>query len=145
MRNHANPRLTVDAIIERNGSVLMIRRKSDTFGGYLAFPGGFVDYEESVEQAVKREVLEELNLRVELVELLGVYSSKNRDPRGHVVSVVFICTFEESPEAGDDASSYEWLSLNNSDKEELAFDHGKIIEDYKSWKKYNGTYWSSKT
>jgi 8-oxo-dGTP diphosphatase len=123
----------------------MIRRKSDTFGGYLAFPGGFVDYEESVEQAVKREVLEELNLRVELVELLGVYSSKNRDPRGHVVSVVFICTFEESPEAGDDASSYEWLSLNNSDKEELAFDHGKIIEDYKSWKKYNGTYWSSKT
>ncbi len=145
MTKYRNPSLTVDAIIDKDESILMIRRKSNTFNGYLAFPGGFVDYGETVEQAVKKEIMEELNLEIIPLEILGVYSDKDRDPRSHVISTVFVCSFEGSPIAGDDALSFEWISLENIEKEDLAFDHAKIIKDYKSWKIRNGTYWSSKT
>ena len=145
MTNYKSPALTVDAIIEEKESILMIRRKSNTFNGYFALPGGFVEYGESAEEAVRREVLEELNLHIEPLHILGVYSESDRDPRGHVVSTIFICTFKGTPMAGDDAQSYEWLLLNDIEKNKIAFDHKKILKDYKSWKVNRGTFWSTKT
>lgn len=144
MGEHNNPPLTVDAIIEKDGAILMIRRKGDTYDGYLALPGGFVDYNETVENAVKREVKEELGVEVVPSAILGVYSDPNRDPRGHVISTVFICEFKGSPVAGDDASDFGWVKLDNIDKENLAFDHSEIIRDYIIWKKQGETFWSSK-
>lgn len=144
MTDYKNPPLTVDAIIEQDGSILMIRRKGEAFNGYLAFPGGFIDYGETVENAVKREVLEELNLQVDLIAILGVYSDKKRDPRGHVISTIFICNSSGTPKASDDASDFEWIHLDIIESLELAFDHKKIIKDYKIWKIEKGTYWSSK-
>ena len=144
MTEYNIPSLTVDAIIENDEAILMIRRKNETFDGYLALPGGFVDYGERVEDAVQREIMEELNLKINPLEILGVYSEKGRDPRGHTISTVFICAFEGTPKAGDDALSFEWIHLENLDTEDLAFDHSKIIIDYKLWKERKGTYWSSK-
>jgi mutator protein MutT len=139
-----NPPLTVDVIIEVEGKLLVIRRNSDTFNGYLAFPGGYVDYGETVENAVIREAKEELHIDVKPMEILGVYSDPDRDPRGHVVSIVFVCEYKGEPKAGDDASSYEWIPLDTINQEKLAFDHGKIIEDYKQWKTKRLTFWSTK-
>ncbi len=134
--------LTVDIIIERDAKILMIRRCGDTFNNYLAFPGGFVDYGETVEHAAIREAKEEVNIDIVPRHILGVYSDSNRDPRGHVISVAFVCDFEGDPLAGDDAGSFEWIPLDS--ELEFAFDHGKIFNDYKNWKQNAGTYWSSK-
>ncbi len=142
MTEYKVPSLTVDIIIEREGKILMIRRKGKTFHNYLALPGGFVDYGETVEHAAIREAKEELNVDIGLREILGVYSDPERDPRKHIVSIVFIADTEENPQAGDDASDFEWVDLD--DTSEFAFDHGKILEDYLKWKKNGGTYWSTR-
>ncbi len=122
----------------------MIRRKSDTFNNYLAIPGGFVDYGEAVEDAAIREAKEEINVDINLKAILGVYSAPGRDPRGPVISTVFIASFSGEIKAGDDASDYEWLDLNKIDNEKLAFDHKKILHDYIKWKTSGETFWSSK-
>lgn len=137
--------LTVDCIIESENKILMIRRKSDTFNDHLAFPGGFVDYGEPVEHAVAREAKEEVNTDVTPLEILGVYSDPKRDPRGHVISVAFICDYTGKPRAGDDASSYEWIDIEHMKDEKLAFDHEKIFRDYLNWKEKKGSYWSNKS
>ncbi|MHA2502754.1 MAG: NUDIX domain-containing protein [Candidatus Kariarchaeaceae archaeon] len=133
---------TVDAILEQDGKIAMIRRKKDPFRGQLALPGGFVDYGERVEEALVREVKEELGVEADIITILGVYSGMDRDPRGPTISTVFICSFEGIPVAGDDAESFEWYNPQN--RKDLAFDHNKIIEDFILWKENKSTFWSTK-
>lgn len=140
----SNP-VTVDAILEKDGHVLLIRRQGRIFNNYLALPGGFVDYEETVEDAVVREVQEELNLDMIPHSILGVYSGTDRDPRGPIISVVFVGSFTGDPTSGDDASAFEYIRLEDLENEILAFDHNKILSDYLSWKKTKGTFWTAKT
>jgi ADP-ribose pyrophosphatase YjhB (NUDIX family) len=146
--SHRNPTPTVDAILQCGSKVLMIRRKNAPFQGCLALPGGFVDEGETVEEAVRREVLEETSLEIEPIEILGVYSDPKRDPRKHVMSVVFVALVvdEKNAEAGDDASGFEWIELANIEKikGEIAFDHAQILADYRRWKGSAGTFWSIK-
>jgi 8-oxo-dGTP diphosphatase len=144
MKEYLRPAITVDIIIEREGNLLMVRRKNDPFKGLLCIPGGFVEFGEKVEIAAKREAYEETNLQVEPIAILGVYSDPQRDPRGHTVSVSFIAKIIGGiPKAGDDADDVEWVPLDDN-RLQLAFDHSRIVQDYRSWKKVNGTYWSSK-
>jgi ADP-ribose pyrophosphatase YjhB (NUDIX family) len=91
-------------------------------------------------------VKEESSLNVEPLEILGVYSEPTRDPRGHIMSVVFIClTVDDlSGKAGDDAKEMHWINLSEIEKLDLAFDHKKILQDYIKWRRHNSTYWSSK-
>jgi 8-oxo-dGTP diphosphatase len=130
----------------------MIRRKNEPFKGCLALPGGFVNEGERIEDAAIREAKEETTLNVCLKDILGVYSDPKRDPRGHLMSVVFVGMIPvnsetESVEASaqDDAAGLEWINLEtviNADN--IAFDHIKILFDYKAWKLSGGTFWSSK-
>jgi 8-oxo-dGTP diphosphatase len=126
------PFLTVDGIVrifnpEFRGIVL-IKRKYPPVG--FALPGGFVDYGESVEEALKREMKEELNLDVEIVTLLNIYSNPNRDKRLHTASAVFVCNAFEMPKAGDDAKEAIVVKLEEIEWEKLVFDHSKILRDY---------------
>jgi 8-oxo-dGTP diphosphatase len=146
---HRNPIPTVDVIIEQNSRILMIRRKNDPYKGCLALPGGFVDEGERIEDAARREANEETSLNVHLVDILGVYSDPQRDPRGHLISTVFVGivpTNNLSVEASaqDDALEVEWINLEAINKSNIAFDHKKILFDYKVWKESGGTFWSSK-
>lgn len=100
--------------------------------GPKALPGGFVDTGESCETAVVREMKEELSLDTEIVKLFGVYSEPDRDPRGHVVSVVYILKSDGVPVANDDAKAIKIIGLNDFEKFDFAFDHKKIIKDYVS-------------
>ncbi|RMG30564.1 MAG: NUDIX hydrolase [Methanobacteriota archaeon] len=138
------PSVTVDAIIEDESKVLLIRRKGKTFHGFLALPGGYVDYGEAVENAVVREVKEEVGLEALPKAILGVYSAPERDPRGHVISIVFIVEALGDPIAGDDASDFEWVKLEELEQMDLAFDHGLVLKDYVKWKEENQTFWSLK-
>jgi 8-oxo-dGTP diphosphatase len=123
------PLLTVDAVIlHQDGGTILIERGNEPFKGIWALPGGFVDIGETVERACIREVLEETGLRVKIMKLLGVYSDPSRDPRGHTVSVVFICkTISGDLAGGDDAVRAR--SFKNLTGLEFAFDHAKILHD----------------
>ena len=148
-QRYRNPTPTVDTIIQRDSRILLVKRKNDPFKGYLVLPGGFVNEGERVEDAAKREVKEETSLNIELLDILGVYSDPTRDPRGHMMSTVFIGKISSNNDkvdavAQDDAAAIEWISLEVIDTRNVGFDHKRIISDYKTWKTSGGTFWSSK-
>jgi len=133
---YKNPIPTVDVIIEKDNKIILIKRKIEPFKGKLALPGGHIEYGETVENAIKREVKEETNLKIKLIDILGVYSDPKRDPRGHRISVVFIAKIAGGKlNAGSDALNVGFYNPENLKKEELAFDHFKIIKDYLKYKK----------
>lgn len=126
-----NPYLAADVIVSCPEGVVFIERKNPPHG--LAFPGGFVDYGESVEDAACREMKEELNISIEPddLALLNVYSKPGRDPRQHVVSVVFFTQTNQMPIAGDDAAKVRIYSgYSGIPKDELVFDHAEILNDF---------------
>lgn len=127
--HHKQPALAVDAVgFDAHGRLLLIRRKAAPLKGRCALPGGFVDYGETVEVAVRRKLLEETGLKVNSQRLIGVYSGPKRDLRGHTVSIAFcVSVGNGQPKGGDDAASAgyvsEWRKLK------LAFDHDTIVAD----------------
>jgi 8-oxo-dGTP diphosphatase len=123
------PALTVDAlIVDPARGVLLIRRANAPFQGHWALPGGFVEVGETCEAACVREAREETGLDVEPVELVGVYSVPERDPRGHTVSPVYLCkVVRGSVRGGDDASEARWFA--DLTGVELAFDHAAVLTD----------------
>ena len=148
-QNHKNPTPTVDTIIQKDSKVLLIKRKKDPYKEKMVLPGGFINEGERVEDAAIREVKEETSLDVELDDILGVYSDPSRDPRGHIMSTVFIGKISDKsgknePIAGDDAAAIKWVDLASIEKESLGFDHKKILMDYIKWKQSKQTFWSSK-
>lgn len=127
------PLLTVDAVILFDkDKLILIRRKNPPFQGQYALPGGFVDIGETVEDACVRETLEETNVNVNIERLIGIYSDPKRDPRGHVVTIAYLCetlTDNEKPKAQDDASALEIIPISKVPSLKLAFDHMEIIKD----------------
>ena len=129
MSHHSSPALTVDLIIECGGGLVLVRRRHPPPG--WALPGGFVDLGETVEEAAAREAREETGLEVELVRQLHVYSSPDRDPRQHTVSVVFVARAAGEPRGMDDAAEARVFPRDGLPRP-LAFDHQAILEDYLS-------------
>ncbi len=130
MARGKKPSLTVDAIVERDGKVLLIKRKFEPFKGLWALPGGFVEYGEKVEDALHREIREETGLLLTTKRFHGVYSDPERDPRGHVISLCYIVDGEGNARGGDDAEEAQFFSKKELSKLDLAFDHKQIISDY---------------
>lgn len=126
------PYITVDAIIEMPDGIILIERSNPPYG--WALPGGFVDYGESLEQAVIREAKEETNLGLEDLRQFHTYSESNRDPRFHTVSTVFIAKGKGKPKSGSDAKRLAVVKYEELLNREYAFDHNKIIEDYLKFK-----------
>jgi len=129
-----NPYPTVDIIIEIKGGIVLVRRKNPPPG--WALPGGFIDYAESAEAAAVREAREETGLTVRLTGLLGVYSSPDRDPRFHTLSVVYTAEPEgdEEPRGGDDAAQARVFPVHALPRD-MAFDHAAIIADYLAYRR----------
>lgn len=125
---YRSPALTVDAVVTKDDSIVLIKRKNDPFKGKWALPGGFVEYGETIENAVLREAKEETGLDVGIEKLLGVYSDPNRDPRGHTVSVCFLCRIVGGALKAD-TDSADVREFKLSELPDLAFDHERIIGD----------------
>ncbi len=128
------PHLSTDGIIklydnnEKYQGLVLIQRLNPPHG--LALPGGFVDVGESVEDALKREMREEVNLDIEIESLLGIYSDPSRDPRFHTASAVYICKAYGTPKSGDDAKEVFIYKDDELPFDQLVFDHEKILKNY---------------
>jgi 8-oxo-dGTP diphosphatase len=137
MPKPVTPLIAVDIIIELvdrpERPILLIERKNPPPG--WALPGGFVDVGETLEQAARREALEEISLAVRLKALLGCYSDPARDPRGHTVSPVFVAEATGEPRAADDAAHVQAF-LPAQLPAPLAFDHGRILADYLRFRRH---------
>lgn len=145
MREYKNPIPTVDAIIQNSSSILLVKRKKDPYKNQFALPGGFVNEGETIEDAIEREVYEETSLQVHPIDILGVYSDPKRDPRGHMMTVVFIVLIiRGNPTAGDDAKELLWIPIEKLNDIKIAFDHKLVLRDYLRWKREGGTYWTHK-
>jgi 8-oxo-dGTP diphosphatase len=137
---HKPPILTTTAIIEVYESeqfkgIVLIERGKAPFG--KAIPGGKVEYGETVENAVRREMMEEVNLKLEDLRQFHVYSDPKRDFRHHSVEITHIAKAFELPMAGDDAAKAFVFKLEDLPWSELAFDHAQILKDYIEWKNGN--------
>ena len=126
--------VTADAVLfaEKGGQiyVLLIQRGNEPYKGYWAFPGGFLNMDETVAHCAERELEEETGIVLTGMQLVGIYSDVERDPRGRVITAAYtaMTTMPEAT-AADDADAAKWWPLN--DLPPLAFDHDKILVDAK--------------
>jgi 8-oxo-dGTP diphosphatase len=129
MSDFRTPYLTVDVIIDISGEgVVLIERKNPPPG--WALPGGFVDYGESLEDAARREALEETSLEIELIRQFHAYSDPSRDTRQHNATVVFLARAVGGTLRARDDARRARIFPRESLPRPLAFDHGQILEDY---------------
>ncbi len=130
---YERPSVTVDVIMmslrQRDLQVLLVKRRSWPYEGMWAIPGGFVNMDESLENAAKRELQEETDVQDVYLEQLYTFGDPGRDPRTRVITVVYFALLDSDRlqvKAADDAADVGWFSVYNLPP--LAFDHDKILE-----------------
>ena len=152
---YPRPAVTADCIViakEAEPKVLLIERGDEPFKGCWAFPGGFMNMDETTEQCAIRELEEETGLKVSEVHQIGAYSKVDRDPRGRTVTVAYLAIIDAPMDVSgqDDAAKAQWFPLSSfldkpsgrssfagllptgrkkAERPELAFDHEEIMKD----------------
>jgi len=142
---YLNPALASDAAVikyvEGGLQILLVRRAEEPSKGLLAFPGGFVDYNEDPKDAAIRELSEECGIQGREPHLIDLRGNPNRDPRKHVVSAFYYVKVDESENivAGDDASSADYYFVEELIKnpEWFGFDHYPMLQELLKWIKKN--------
>ena len=129
---YPRPAVTADSIVitkEAEPKVLLIQRGNPPFKGAWAFPGGFMDMDETTEQCAIRELEEETGLRVSELHQIGAYSKVDRDPRGRTITVAYLAIVDEpiAVTGQDDAAKAQWFPIDALPQ--LAFDHEDIMRD----------------
>jgi 8-oxo-dGTP diphosphatase len=133
------PMVTVDAIVfDTSGDkpkVLLIKRGNEPFKGQWAFPGGFVDMDEELEDAVVRELAEETGLTGVKLTQFYTFGKCGRDPRGRDITVAFIgITKNTKIKGGDDAAEARWFGIDKLPTD-MAFDHKDVAAAAIAWLK----------
>ena len=129
---YPRPAVTADCIVitkEAEPKVLLIERGDEPFKGCWAFPGGFMNMDETTEQCAIRELEEETGLTVSGLHQIGAYSKVDRDPRGRAVTVAYLAIIDVpmAVKGQDDAAKAQWFPLTALP--ELAFDHDEIMRE----------------
>jgi len=130
---YPRPAVTADVAVlrlEELPEILLIKRKDPPFEGHWALPGGFMEMEETLEEAARRELMEETGIRAAELIRFDTYDKPGRDPRGRTITQVFVMIWKAEmgmPEAGSDAAGLQWFGLHLLP--ELAFDHKEIVGD----------------
>lgn len=134
--DYPRPAVTTDCIIydiddQKGFKILLIKRNNDPYKDMWAFPGGFMEMDETAEECAARELLEETGIKGVLLEQVLTVSEVDRDPRGRTISIIFMGRADStsvSPLAGDDAEAIEWFEIGELPP--LAFDHHKILQKW---------------
>ena len=129
---YARPALAVDCVVfglDVHLKVLLIERGLDPFKGSWALPGGFVEMNESLDEAARRELEEETSLKNIFLEQLYTFSAPDRDPRERVISAAYYALVRLSDhrlQAATDAKDARWFDVRELPA--LAFDHADILQ-----------------
>ncbi len=131
---YPRPAVTADCVVitrEAEPKVLLIQRAIEPYKGCWAFPGGFMNMDETTEQCAIRELEEETGLKLDTMHQIGAYSKVDRDPRGRTITVAYLAIIDKPVQVNgqDDAAKAEWFPINNLPH--LAFDHQEIMNDAK--------------
>lgn len=129
---YPRPAVTTDCVVftkEKEPKVLLIQRGNEPYKGCWAFPGGFMNMEETAEECAVRELKEETGLTVKQIQQIGAYSKVDRDPRGRTVSIAYLAIVNAPTAVSgmDDAAKAAWFPL--ASLPDLAFDHQDIMAD----------------
>ena len=129
---YPRPAVTTDCVVftqEEEPKVLLIQRGNEPYKGCWAFPGGFMNMEETAEECAVRELKEETGLTVNRIQQIGAYSKVDRDPRGRTISIAYLAIVDAPTAVSgmDDAAKAAWFPL--SSLPDLAFDHQDILAD----------------
>lgn len=127
MREAVRP-ATADGLIIKESKILLVKRNHEPYEGFWAIPGGFVEQEETCEEAVIREVREETGLKTKIKEFIGVYSAPSRSPEHTIALAYLLEILGGEVKKSEEATDIQWFPLD--DLPPLAFDHRKIIDDY---------------
>ena len=127
---YPRPAVTADCVVFANVGgklhVLLIERGNDPYRGKWAFPGGFMNMDETAEECARRELKEETGLEVDAVHEIGSFTTVDRDPRGRVITIAFYALSDNADvHGGDDAAKARWWSVD--DVPPLAFDHDLML------------------
>lgn len=130
-------KVAVDAVVfgyesKNNLSVLLIKRGIEPFKDQWALPGGLVLNDESLEEAVERELKEETGITIDYLEQLYTFGKPGRDPRNRVVAVTYFALVKPNHfniKADTDAADVQWFNLKELPK--LAFDHQLVLDTAK--------------
>lgn len=130
---YERPSVTVDVVIftllERELNVLLVQRKRWPYEGYWAIPGGFINMDESLDSAARRELEEETGVRDVYLEQLYTFGNPKRDPRTRVISVAYfalISSDTQSIRSSDESMEVRWFPVRRLPGQ-LAFDHEAIL------------------
>ena len=129
---YPRPAVTADCVVIANETVprvLLVQRGIEPYKDRWAFPGGFMNMDETTEECAIRELMEETGLKVEELHQIGAYSKVDRDPRGRTITVAYLAIIDKpvAVTGQDDAAKAEWWPINALPP--LAFDHEDIMRD----------------
>ncbi|HEX3313301.1 MAG TPA: NUDIX hydrolase [Gemmataceae bacterium] len=128
---YPRPMVTVDIVVvtrAESPEVLLVRRKNEPFADCCALPGGYLEIDETLEAAARRELMEETGVAVAKMIPLGPYDAVDRDPRGRTITFAYLARVPKGqvhPKAADDAAAVGWFPLRRPPA--LAFDHREIL------------------
>lgn len=124
-----NPKPVVSIILEDHGKILMLQRANEPLKNFWCLPGGFIKYEETAEEAVRREVKEEANIDIKIQRIAGVYRIDN-DPRGIHIDIIYYGTIMNNGiKLSEEDKKYDFFDPDKLPGK-IAYKHKEAIEDY---------------
>ncbi len=123
-----NPKPVVSVLLNTNNKILMLKRANEPLKDYWVMPGGYVNYDETPEEAVKRETLEEIGIEVDILGLIGVYRINN-DPRGVNIDIIYEGDLKGQIQLSEEHGKYKFFSINEL-PEKIAYKHREAIRDW---------------
>lgn len=128
-KRYINPAVAVNALITKDGRVLLVKRAKEPYKDLWSLPGGYLEYNETIEDGLRREICEETGLLVKPTNIIGIYSDPLRHPEKHVIAIAYEAVIEGGElKPGKEIDEIKFFGLNELPG--LAFDHGKMIKDY---------------
>lgn len=122
------PKPVVSIILHKDGKALMLQRAHEPFKAFWVLPGGFIGYEETPEEAIKREAKEETGLEITINGIVGAYRIDN-DPRGVHIDIIFYGTLNGEIEINKDSKSWQYFSPEQL-PDKIAYKHREAIADW---------------